>query len=423
MEDKFSKRSFLAVAFGTMVEYYDFTIFGIFLPIIAPIFFPAATAYDSLIKGFYAMLIASIARPLGGIFFGHLGDRFGRRKALLASMYGIALATILMGLTPSYSMIGAWAILILIITKAIQGLCFGGEFNGAGIYVTEHAKPRNEALMSSMLVATTLAGSLLSTFVGFLTTLEGMPIWSWRVAFVVGGIIGIAGILFRKNLQESPNFAPAHPKSHNFAFMIKKFPFQLLAGVFIGGFATVPFTTVFAFINPVLMTNNVISSQVMMLLNCGLIIIAIISLMIAGTVADKKTPHQVMLFGAIALALSAFPLLWLVDQGNFKWILLAQGMLVIVNEIFLGPAHACLKNLFPMQFRYRGASLSFTLGMSVFGSFTPLMANYLYRATGAFSSISIWLVFIGLGSFFTLRLAIRKQHTQMALDLPQCLHT
>lgn len=413
MTNTFSKRSFFAVSLGTMIEYYDYSILAIFLPLISPLFFPGATAYDSLVKGFYALLIASIARPLGGLFFGHIGDKFGRKKALMCSMYGIAIATILMGMTPSYLSIGMWAGVMLVVTKSVQLFCFGGEYNGAGIYVVEHAQNKNEAFIGSLLTATMLVGSLFSTLIAYMTTLEGMPDWSWRIAFFLGGAIGILGIFYRKNLMESPHFQAASATKHSLKTLIKHYPSQLIAGIFIGGFATLLFTTVITFLNPVLMTQGVFSKQTLMLLQSSLIVIAILTLVVAGKIADRKTPASVMKFGALSLVILAFPLLWIIDQGTFHLIVMAQMAFIIINEILLGPSNACLKNLFPMPFRYRGASLSFTIGLSLIGGLTPVVENYLYKLTGSLISIALWLILIGLGTYVSIKVALQKQKTSL----------
>ena len=220
----FSKKSFLGAAIGTMVEYYDYVLFTIFLPILAPLFFTATNAYQALIKGYYVLLIAMIARPLGGLLFGYVGDIIGRRRALLGSMYGIALATFVIGITPTYAHIGIWAIVIITAAKSLQLFCFGGEYNGAGIYVVEHARNKDEAFIGSVLTALTLVGALLASITGIVLTYEWMPSWSWRLAFILGAGIGIFGIIYRKNLLESPHFIHADLKLHGLGKIIKNFP-------------------------------------------------------------------------------------------------------------------------------------------------------------------------------------------------------
>ncbi len=408
MKQNFSKRSFVAAALGTLIEYYDYAVLMIFMPIISPLFFPAATAYESLVKGFYTILIAMIARPLGAIFFGYLGDTVGRRCALLFSMYGIAIATILMGLTPTYEQIGIWGGIMLAFTKAVQVFCFAGEYNGAGIYVVELAQNRREGLVGSILTATMIIGSLVATLIAYCITQEGMPSWSWRAAIILGGVVGVISIWSRKNLIESPNFQKADPKTEGLGVLIRHYPYQLLAGLFLGGFATVPFTTVLTFINPVLITKNIMSTTTVMLIQSVILVIEIATLVIAGRIADAKSPYRVMNAAALLLALFSLPVLLLLDGASIGCILIAEAFFIMVNALLLGPSNAFLKNLFPVQFRYRGASLSFTLGLSIFGGLTPIVENYLYSTTSSFYSIAPWLIFVGVGTALSIHLATRQ---------------
>ncbi len=404
-----SKKSFFGASLGTMVEYYDYALFIIFLPMLSSLFFPGNTAYQSLVKGYIVLSIAMIARPLGGIFFGYIGDMFSRRKALLASMYGIAFATIIIGITPSTFSLGIWATIIITLAKSIQLFCFGGEYSGAGIYVVEHAQNKREAFAGSMLSAMTLFGSLVASVIGVLLTLPGMPDWSWRIAFMIGGVMGFLGIFYRKNMIDLPNFKPANTKEHSFLNLIKKFPKEILVGIFIGGSASAPITTVLTFIDPVLMTKGYFSSHYLMLLQTVLITFGIATLFVVGSCADKLTPNKVMKFGCWLVMMTAYPILLAIDYGNLFLIIPALISLVILNEIFLSPSNAYFKNLFPMQYRYRGSSLGFCLGVSLFAGLTPLVESYLYHLTGHFSSIALWLISISFGTYLSLHLVEKKQ--------------
>lgn len=402
------KKSFYAAALGTLIEYYDYAVFSIFLPIIAPLFFPSDSPYEALIKGYFVLLIAMLFRPLGGLFFGYIGDLYGRRKALLGSIYGIAIATLILGIVPSHANIGVLAAIIVITAKSVQLFCFGGEYNGAGIYVVEHAHQKNEAFTGSFLTATMLFGGLLAPAIGIIITLPFMPAWSWRLAFILGGIIGIVGIMYRKNLAETPNFAISQASHYKLLTLFKEYPRQLLAGMFIGGFATIPFTTVLTFMNPVLMTKGYISAHSLMIVQTFLTAVAIIAVICSGKLADRKSSASVMKLGAIGLAIFSYPLLRLADTQSFYAIIFAEIMLIIFNEMLLGPSNAYLKNAFPLHYRYRGSSLSFCFGMSILGGLTPIVENYLYQWTGHFSAISLWLIFIGLGTFLSIKFAQAK---------------
>jgi MHS family proline/betaine transporter-like MFS transporter len=415
MQTTFSKSSFLGAALGTMIEYYDYALFVIFLPVISPIFFPADTLAKSIQNSYWIWLITMIIRPLGGIGFGYLGDILGRKKALLNSMYGIALSTFVIGMTPSYATIGIWAIILITVAKSVQVFCFGGEYNGAGIYVVEHAQNNREALIGSLLTSMMLFGSLLASLLGVFFTASFMPEWSWRIAFLLGGLIGVFGILYRKNLYEPPHFKQADSHRHTLGNLLKQYPRELLTGIFIGGFATVPFTTVLTFINPMLMAKGFFTKHELMWLQSLIILIAVIALVLAGLFADKHSPKKVMRIGCILLMICSYPLLLLTQgQVTVMGVIIAEAVIVIINEILLGPSNAYLKSLFPMEYRYRGASFSFCVGMSLLGGLTPLIENYIYQMTGHMSNIAIWLAFVGLGTFLSMGWVERKRN-QMVL--------
>lgn len=414
--------SFFGAAIGTMVEYYDYALFSTFITILSPIFFPASSLYDSLVRGYYILTLSMIARPIGALFFGYLGDVYGRRKALLISAYGIALATTLMGITPGYASIGLWAIIIIATAKTVQLACFAGEYNGAGIYVVEHARQHHEALVGSLLSATTLFGSLIASLMGIVITSDLVPSWSWRFAFILGGLFGVLGIIYRKRLLESPHFVQANLEQRSLVSLIKQYPRELLAGIFIGGFATVPFTTVLVFICPVLMSKGYFTNLQFMMLQTVLILLAVATLIGIGFIADRFTPKKVMRFACWALIILSIPLLFAVDSGKFLWLFLALAVFIIINEVFLGPSNAYLKNIFNMQYRYRGSSFGFCIGMSVLGGLTPLIENEIYHLTGQFSAISIWLILIGLGTYLSMRLVDKKQiassHSKTLVENP-----
>jgi MFS family permease len=408
-------QSFIGAAIGTMIEYYDYALFAIFLPLIATQFFPGKNAYEALTNGYYILTIAMLARPFGGALFGHIGDTIGRPRALLLSMYGIAITTFAIGLTPTYQSIGMWSIVFIVISKSLQIACFGGEYNGAGIYVVEHSQPHREGFMGGLLAAMMTAGSIFASLFGVLLTVDGMPSWSWRIAFYVGGLIGVFGVLYRKNLHESPHFKPADKTEQSFKKLIQHYPRQILAGTFIGGFATIPFTTVTTFINPVLMTKGFMTAHQLMWLQTLVIAIGVVVLLIAGRLADYSSPRKIMRFGALLLTFLAFPLLLLIDQQSFFWLIFSSIILIVINDIILGPSNAFLKNIFPAEFRYRGSSLGFTLGLTILGGLTPLVENTLYHLTGTFASASIWLIFIGIGSFWSISAAQPAKHAKKHL--------
>ncbi|EKD72119.1 MAG: major facilitator transporter [uncultured bacterium] len=413
MRFQLPKQSFIGAALGTMIEYYDYSLFIVFLPILAPLFFPADSAYQSLTKSYALFFISMLARPLGGIIFGYIGDHFGRRKALLASMYGIAFSTIAIGITPSFTQIGIWATISILLFKTMQGFCFGGEYNGAGIYVVEHAQSKLELFISSLLSSAVLFGSVIGTFVAVIATAKFSPSWGWRLAFILGGLMGILGIISRKNLLESPQFQPADKLKHDLKNMFRHYPKELIAGFFIGGLSTVPFTTVFTFLNPVLATKGFFSNHDLMMIQLLLSISAVIALISIAFFCHAIQPKKVMSFGCVMMILLSIPLLMSIDQHRLYFYIIFAILMIMANECVFGPSSAFLKNIFPAHFRYRASSFSFCLGMAFFGGTTPLIENFLYQKTNHFTAITLWLIFLNVSTFIVIKLLNTKSENKI----------
>jgi len=401
------KKSVVIASLGTLIEYYDYSIFSMFLPFLAPTFFAAASEYDALIMGFYAILIASVARPLGGVIFGAIGDRFGRRAALLSSLYGIAIATLIIGILPGHQVIGVYAAIIIIVIRSIQMICYGGEYSGAGVYVVELAQGKNESLLGAILSAMALVGSVVASLVGMGLTMLSPNAPQWRVAFILGGLLGLLAIYLRKDMSESVSKSELG-QSESLWSIFKLYPREIFAGICIGGFITVPFSTVLGFINPVLKTQHVLTGFGFMSLQFVLSITAVVILIASGYLADKITPSKVMRLSSLALVVLAIPLGFMIQSMVLWVVIVAEIVLVIINEFLFGPSNAYLKQLFPANCRYRGVAFSFCVGMSLFGGLTPLVENWLYQYSGSFVMISCWLIFVGGLTYLSIKLVDRR---------------
>lgn len=408
------KKSFFGAALGTMLEFYDHSLFMVFFPIISPLFFPAENPLDSFIKGYFLLLVASIARPLGGLYFGYFGDTLGRRKALLLSITGVAASTFAIGLLPSVNSIGILATAAILVCKAIQIFCFGGEFNSAGIYVVEHAPENKVGLWSGLLTATTLLGALFAAIFGYFITLPDMPGWLWRTAFLLGGGLGFISMGYRKSMRESPVFEKNRTKVYSIKELFQGYPVQLITTFFIGGFAATPFVTLLSVINPLMVALGKISLHEMMVLQAFFSLIAMVAAVISGLYADHVTPVRLMKLAGILLVCLSYPLLAFVQYLQTVGSLLIAGIfLLAVNQMLLGPANAYLKNLFPPTLRCRGTGFAYCLGTTVIGGLTPVIETILYKHSVSFTAISIWPMGIGLITY----LFIRHQGNQSVQEI------
>lgn len=403
-----SRKSFFIVAFGTMLEYYDMVAFIIFLPFLSASLFGTDNSHAAMVKGYLVLFLAALARPLGALTFGYIGDYFSRPRALVASMFGIAIATLVIGLTPSYTVIGPWAIVIVIAAKSLQAFCYGGEFSGAGIYVVEGAEKGKEAMVSSTILGIAIFGSLIAALFGIFLTSQAMPTWSWRLIFILGGCIGLIGISFRRKMLESPQFIPAHPVADTLWVMMKSYPLELLTGVLIAGLGSIPYTVVVTFVNPLLHSKGLITSQQLMMLQTACIAFSILALIFTGWLTLRFHAYQIMKCAGVFFIL-LYPILSFLQLDYFTLSFVLSFSLIFLTEFFFAPAHAIYKELFPAQFRYRGASFSFCLGISILAGLTPLLENYLYTQTNELLSIFLWIIPISIMTLFCLNLIEKRQ--------------
>ena len=396
------KHALIGASLGTMIEYYDYAIFALFMTLMMPVIVGHHSAFSALMGGYIIMLISQLLRPVGGVCFGYFGDRFGRKRTLIFAIVGISVSTILIGLIPGYAYIGIGAFVLVILLKSVQLFCFGGEYNGAGVYVVEHATAQSECFWGGMLTAMTLFGALLASLVGIVLTWHGMPAWSWRLAFIGGGIFGLFGIWYRRKMLESPEFLQDKTPSQPLLQLLKTNSRAILVAASIGAFCTVPFTTVVIFVNPYLTEHGYFDPHQMMILQTAVILFAIVALIVAGFLADRFGPKKVMLTGALIIIFLSIPSLLGLDHHHLDWIIAGQLMLILGNELLLGPSNAYMKRSFPVHARYRGVSLGFCSGMALAGGLTPLIENAIYNACHQFVWISAWPIAVGLAVLFAL---------------------
>ena len=190
---------------GTALEFYDFALYGAIASNLSHLFFPADNPLISLILSYGVFAISFIARPLGSIVFGKIGDKFGRKKAFGLSILYMSLPTVLIGCLPVYDSIGVMAPLLLILLRLMQGICTGGEFNGAYIYALEHY-PNRGGFTGSIISTSVVFGMLLALIAVTIINKPGMPEWAWRIPFLFGGVIGFFGYYIRNKLGETPEF-------------------------------------------------------------------------------------------------------------------------------------------------------------------------------------------------------------------------
>ncbi len=408
MSDQASGSSMRKVAMtslaGTSIEWYDFFLYGTAAALIFPrAFFPAdMPPMVALIAAFGTFAVGFIARPIGGLIFGHFGDRVGRKKALVTALMMMGVATTLIGLLPTYMMIGATAPLLLTVLRFVQGLAIGGQWGGAMLLVTENAPSSQRGFYGAFAQAGAPCGLILAN-IAFLAVSTGMSDeafmeWGWRIPFLLSVVLIGLSMYVQLHLEDTAAFKelqeralhdpsaetkPAPEKSPIFE-VIRLHPREIILGA--GAFLSVQVSFYVLVAWVVAYGSNEVglglSRDTMLIAVLLASIVQIPVLFMASAYSDRNGRKGIYIAGAILLGLWSFVLFPLIDTGEFIWIVLAITGGQIFVGLMYGPQAALLAELFSTKVRYSGASLGYQLGAIVGGALAPTIATFLWSQYG-----------------------------------------
>lgn len=382
---------------GNMLEFYDFTLYGVFAPLIALKFFPSESPLAALLATLMAYAVGFFVRPLGALLFGHMGDRVGRKTALTWSILGMAAPTLFIGLLPGYETIGFMAPVLVFVFRIFQGLCTGAEFNGAIIFLIEHTgATRGPGFAGSLASVSGAAGSLLASFIGAFLLWDIFPEWAWRLAFVLGSFVALAGFYIRRQVGESPAFLEAVSHQENAPRMpilevFTKYPAQLFYTFLGSGFVGILALTFIVYMNVYLTKVIHVEMSHSLWFNAFGLFVFTVFCPLFGALADRYTYKRILLFGVWGILFGAFPIFFLAKTGDWQNILVAQFFLCFFSAAFIAPFNSYMTLLFPVSSRYSGSAFGYNLGVAALGSTTPIIATLFIEYTGILVSPAIYL--------------------------------
>ena len=402
---------------GTSIEWYDFFLYGAAAALIFPtVFFSEADPSTSLILSLLTFAGGFIARPIGGIIFGHYGDRVGRKKTLVMALILMGVSSTLIGLLPTYSMIGITAPILLTSLRFAQGLAIGGQWGGAMLLVTESAPSDKRGYYGAFAQAGAPVGVILANLALILTSSlvseEFFYSWGWRIPFLASAVLIGISMYIQLNLEDTKAFTELQAMREDnedsneeaqrspILEAIKKYPkrIALAAGAFLS--IQVTFYILIAF----LLAYGVSSSQISRddMLAAVLIASAIMvpSQFIFSSYSDRNGRKGIFMAGAILTGLWAFAIFPLVDTGHFWLIVLAISMGLIFVGMMYGPQAAFFTELFSTEVRYSGATLGYQFGAILGGAFAPTIAALLWNNYGIFW-VSVYIAFASLMTLFS----------------------
>lgn len=407
------RRVVLASFIGTTIEWYDFFLYGTAAALVFnDLFFPTLDPFAGRMASFATYAVGFFARPVGGVVFGHFGDRMGRKSMLVTTLMLMGTATFLIGVLPTYEQIGVAAPVLLVVLRFVQGFGVGGEWGGAVLMVVEHGHYRRRGLNASWVQAGVPAGLLLANAVFMLCSLlpsKTFLSWGWRVPFLLGIALLAVGMFIRLQIFESPLFAKVREQKRQAAVpffdVLKRYPRNVLLAI---GARLAENASFYLFSVFVLTygTRHLHMPQ-STILNCVLIASAVqfFAIPMFGLLSDVVGRRPVYLGGALSLATFAFPYFWLVDTSNPLLVGLATVISLVIVAAMYGPQAAFFSELFGTDVRYTGASIGYQLASPLAGGVAPMIAMSLLEWSGgrswpiaaylivlsAITLISVWL--------------------------------
>lgn len=398
---------------GNILEWYDFALYGYFAHIISPVFFPSDNKLISLITTFSVFAIGFIMRPVGALLFGHMGDRYGRKKSLSLAILLMAIPTTLIGCLPSYQSIGLLAPLLLLLMRLLQGLAVGGEFTGSMVYIIEHVNQKKRGFYSSLVMSSAFIGLLLGSLMALLVDgLDDNYPNLWRAAFILSFVLGFIGLYLRMGMPESPAFQELR-KEGNITFnpikkIFREYPMKVFLGFLVVMLPTAGFYLCFLYMASYLNAFIDIKVHEALFINSTAMLFIILGLPCVGYVSDKVGIYKTLYTGGISFLLLSIPLFYLINTHDYFLILLSEIIFACLVAISFSAIPIFLVNLFPADIRYTGISLPYNLATALIGGTIPLVSTVLIYYSNNNYAPAIYLSFIALLSLLGLIVTQKK---------------
>ncbi len=393
------RRVIVASLIGTTIEWYDFFLYGTAAALVFnKLFFPQVDPLIGTLLAFSTYALGFVARPFGGVIFGHFGDRIGRKTLLMLSLIIMGSATTAIGLLPTYNSLGIWAPLLLVALRLVQGFAVGGEWGGAILLVAEHGSARHRGFWTSWPQVGVPAGNLLAAAVLGLTSAllspEDFLAWGWRIPFLLSAVLVGLGWWLRSNLSESRTFAEAKAEgAERFPALeaLRRRPRNLLIGGGLRLGENIAYYVITAF--SITYFVEVLHGSRTLALNALLLGAAAecVTLPMFGALSDRIGRRPVYALAAIGMAVWIFAFFALLNTGSAGFVILAMIGGLVLHGAMYGPQAAFMAEMFPTAIRYSGVSLAYQVTSIVAGSLAPIIALGLYSQTRSFVPVAVYV--------------------------------
>lgn len=408
---------------GTAVEWYDFFLYGSAAALVfGPLFFPNSEPAAATLLAFGTYAVGFLARPIGGIVFGHFGDRVGRKRMLVISLLLMGAATFIIGLLPTYGAIGILAPLMLVTCRLLQGFAVGGEWGGAVLMAAEHGDDHRRGFWSSWPQAGVPAGNLLSAFVlwalAAVQSDDAFTSWGWRIPFLLSAVLVLVGLWIRLNIEESPVFAAAKaaretrtaPARAPIVEVLRKYPREVIIAMALRVAENIGYYVFSIVVLTYLVTYQGMPRQVAL---AGVLIGSAVQLLLTplvGALSDRVGRRPLYLVGAICTGAWGFAFFPLIDTGNQFLITVAIIVGLAATTLMYAPQAAFFSELFGTSVRYSGASLASQLASVFAGGLAPLISVALLGTVEESNTMAV-SIYVGIAAAISFIGALAAKET------------
>lgn len=405
-----SRLQLLTACLGNLFEHYDTALFGFLSPFLAPLIFPEKDAMTALILTYAIIPLGMLARPIGSLVFGYIGDSYGRKHALFLTLAGMSFISGCIALSPTYSQVGLLAPLIFCFGRVMQNFLAAGETMGGAIFLLENTQEKHHDLMSGLYNASTIGGHLLASIGVFVIGNYNFVDPGWRFLYLCGCITALFGCLIRRpspSIQEPLKISPTFAKLKNTLWTHRKALFFI---AICSGFGSACYSMALVLMNGLIPLISTITKAEVMKINTYLLVFDFCALPFFGWVASRVPREQLMLSASLCVSILTIPLFLSLEGASLFGIIAVRVVLVIFSVAFFAPFHAWAGQLVPQDARYAVISLGYSLGYQILGSPTAVLALWCFQKTRMVSSIAWYWMFLGLLSSGVIFLTLRTKH-------------
>lgn len=405
-------KNIAAGALATMFEWYDYAVYGYFAVIIGKNFFPHADKIMEIMSAFAVFATGFVMRPIGAIFFGYIGDKLGRRKALSLSVVMMAIATCLLGVIPTYQQIGILAPIVLVIIRLVQGLALGGNYGGSFVFAIEHAHTNKRGFAGSLTMVGVIVGFLLGSGMAVifskLLSEADLQEWGWRIPFLLGLIALFVGVYIQNHTEETSDFKNKQSPTNAVTRLpiitiFKQYKKNIAQAMGFLLFDLVGFHILFSFMTTYLTTYAKIPMQTALQINTANLLCMVLCIPLFGIAADRFGYKKIMYFVASSFLILSYPAFVIFSQGDVMQCWLMQLFFAIVMAAVYGVLPVAIVELFPVDVRYSASSFVCNSSAAIFGGTAPWFSTWLIYKTDLLTAPAFYLMLISIFGFIAIQ--------------------